>query len=500
MTFSELLHACGCDERVIRPSNGGEDTPITHVCCDSRVAGPSSVFVCIHGLVADGHIYAQSAYQNGCRCYVAIDPLHMPDDCTVAYIEDTRPAMARMADMVYGHPSGELTVIGVTGTKGKTTVALTVKEILDGLGLPTGYIGSNGIIYGSFRYSSVNTTPESCDIQRYLRDMLNVGIKYVVLEVSSQALYFGRVRFMRFDTCVFTNLSPDHISSYEHPDFEHYRDSKARLFSEFSPRYAVVNADDSHSEHMLRGCRAEVLTYGIDSPAMYEAHELTRFRTQSTLGMRFELRHGGVGAEAEIPFPGKFSVSNALAALAVCGLYADDVPRMLRILSSVTVKGRFELVPALPYATVIIDYAHNGASMTSVLEALKQYPHRKLITLFGSVGGRTEMRRAELGRAASALSDLCILTADNPDCEDPQLIAQDIVDGFVPDGCDYEIIVDRREAICDAMSRLREHDILLLAGKGHEDYQLISGVRRPFSERDIVMRQARHMLMQGQPT
>lgn len=489
MKFSTLLRAAGMTKVKCKLK-----TEITHICCDSRIAGPNSVFVCIRGLLTDGHIYADRAYENGCRCYVAIEPLSLPDDCDICYTDDTRLALAKLSDIFYGHPSERLTVIGVTGTKGKTTVAMTIKAILDGLGYPTGYIGTNGVIYGQFCFTTVNTTPESCNIQQYLSEMIDAGMKYAVLEVSSQALYLGRVKFVKFDTCVFTNLSPDHISSYEHPTFEHYRDCKAKLFSEYSPRYAVVNADDPYSEYMLRGCWAEVLTYGIHSPTMHTAAELSKFRTRSTLGMRFDYKCGDTHLPAEIKFPGEFSVSNALAALAVCGIYSDDAHQMVTVLRDVTVPGRFEIVQALPYATIIIDYAHNGASMTSVLEALHEYSHRKIFTLFGSVGGRTEMRRAELGRAASALSDFCILTSDNPDREDPDLIARDIYLNFVPGGCDYKVIVDRKEAICYAMGLLKNRDILLLAGKGHESYQLINGAREPFSEREIVLKQAKHML------
>ena len=489
MIFEQLLTAGGYDS-----SGCKKRCEINHICCDSRLAGPNSVFVCIRGILTDGHLYACRAYDSGCRCYVAVEPLDLPDDCDIIYTGDTRLALARLSDIVYDHPSGQLRVIGITGTKGKTTIALTVKGILDSLGLPTGYIGSNGIMYGRFRHSSINTTPESCDIQRYLRDMADAGMKYAVIEVSSQALYLGRVRFIQFDTCVFTNLYPDHISNYEHPNFEHYRDCKAKLFSEFSPRYAVVNADDPYSEYMLHGCSAEIITYGLTGPAMHSATDLTKFRTRSTLGMRFTYRHDGLCLPAEIRFPGEFSVSNALAALAICRIYSDDVAEMVRILETITVTGRFELVTALPYATIIIDYAHNGASMTSVLEALHKYNHRKIITLFGSVGGRTQMRRAELGRVASELSDFCILTSDNPDREDPLMIIRDIALNFGARGCGFEVIIDRREAIVRAMSLLKTGDILVLAGKGHEDYQLINGIKVPFCEREIVMQTAKEML------
>lgn len=470
------------------------DIDIYHICCDSRLAGPNSIFVCIKGAVTDGHLYALSAYNRGCRCFVVEYDPHLPNDCNVIYTNDSRLALARLADILYDHPSRKLKVIGITGTKGKTTTALMISGVLNTLGIPTGYIGSNGIQYGDFRHSSANTTPESCDIQRYLHDMVDSGIKYAVIEVSSQALYLGRVKYVHFDTCVFTNLSPDHIGEHEHPNFEHYRACKASLFSDYNPRRVLVNADDQNSEFMLCNCKVSAETFGIHKTALHTAENIVMYKADNALGMSFDYVCENQRIPLTINFPGEYSISNALAAIAICRGLCNDTQAILNALSKITVEGRFEIVPALPYATIIIDYAHNGISMCSVLETLRMYVPHRIITLFGSVGSRTYMRRAELGLTASRLSDYCILTSDNPDGESPYLIIRDIAAAFDPNGCEYKEIVDRREAIIYAMSILQPGDILLLAGKGHEDYQLVGGHKIPFCEREIVLETAKKMM------
>ena len=469
------------------------DREINHICCDSRLAGPYSVFVCIKGAVTDGHLYASSAYSHGCRCFVAETEINLPNGCDIVYTDDSRRTLAFLSSILHSHPSKELRVIGITGTKGKTTVALMISGILNKLGIPTGYIGSNGVKYGKFRHMTANTTPESCDIQSYLRDMVDDGIKYAVIEVSSQALYMGRVRYIDFDTCIFTNLYQDHIGPHEHPTFEHYRDCKQSLFTQYNINRVLINADDQYSKYMVENCQVCHETFGIDKSDQNTAENISMYKLENTLGMSFDYVCDQGIFPLSIKFPGRFSISNALAAISACRGIVDDVPAIINALSQITVEGRFEIVPALPYATIVIDYAHNGASMRSVLETLRMYSPRKIITLFGSVGGRTVMRRAELGKVASQLSDYCILTSDNPDSEDPRYIIYDIAKAFDPNGCRYYAIPDREKAIVHAMSILEPGDILLLAGKGHENYQLINGRRIPFCERQIVLDTAKAM-------
>jgi UDP-N-acetylmuramoyl-L-alanyl-D-glutamate--2,6-diaminopimelate ligase len=248
-----------------------------------------------------------------------------------------------------------------------------------------------------------------------------------------------------------------------------------------------VNADDPYSEYMIQNCSADVQTFGIDKSCQNTADSISMYKTENSLGMMFDYCCSQGKFPLSIKFPGRFSVSNALAAITACKAITDDISAITEALSQISVEGRFEVVQALPYATIVIDYAHNGASMRSVLETIRMYSPRKIITLFGSVGGRTFMRRAELGKVASQLSDYCILTADNPDCEDPRNIIYDIAKSFDPDGCRYYAIPDREKAIVHAMSLLEPGDVLLLAGKGHENYQLVRGRRVPFCERQIVL-------------
>ena len=491
MKLRDLLLAASLTDFFTSATGNQFNHEVGHINCDSRSARADSIFVCIKGVVTDGHLYARSAYDRGCRVFVAELPLCLPADAVVLLTSSPRKALATLSDRLYGSPSRRLKVIGITGTKGKTTTALMIKEILCKCGIPAGYIGSNGIEYGVFRHSTINTTPESCDLQRIFADMLRAGIKYVALEVSSQALFLDRVREIEFDTCVFTNLSPDHIGGFEHPDFDHYKACKASLFSEYKLRRAVVSADDPHTPDMISGCTAEsIIRFGTNESAEFRAGYITPIRSLNSLGVRYDYYHGDKKLSSSLNLPGNFNVQNALAAAAVCSDIIGDDSRVLEILSGVTISGRFEPVNALPYAAVIIDYAHNGLSMRSVLKTLRSYNPNRLITLFGSVGGRTEMRRAELGAAASELSDFCILTADNPDNENPMMVIRDIAAAFVPGGCDYIAIPDRREAIRYAMNMLREGDILLLAGKGHENYQLIKGVKTYFCEREIVLEAA----------
>ena len=462
----------------------------THITNDSRLVNRSSIFVCIKGAISDGHRYARSAYENGCRVFVANHPLELPSDAMTMLTADTRVALALLSIQLYRDPSRELHVVGITGTKGKTTSALMTAQILNQCGIPAGYIGSNGVEYDGKHFDTLNTTPESCDIQRYLRDMVNAGTRVCVMEVSSQALKLGRVNGVRFDTCVFTNLSPDHISAYEHPDFENYKACKAALFRNFHHRHLIYNADDPLAEDVITASRAKAIRIGLYRPADLTADGIVLMRDQGKLGLQFTLRSEQGERTVELPFPGVFSVYNALTAIAICRRFGLDDRRIVEAVKHVVISGRFEVIDLPHGATVIIDYAHNGVSLRSALETLRQYDPFRLICVCGSVGGRTQMRRAELGRVAAELADLCILTADNPDNEPPMDIIRDIASQFGKDSCPYLTIPDREEAIAHAISHSLPGDIILLAGKGHERYQLVAGRQIPFCERDIVARES----------
>lgn len=463
---------------------------VTSLCHDSRKADADSIFVCIKGAVNDGHLYARSAYDRGCRTFIAEHPLdEVPSDASVLLCPDSRVALAELSARFFGNPADKLCIIGITGTKGKTSTALMIYSILNKCGLPCGYIGSNGIDYGTFHGETPNTTPESYTLHMFMREMVNVGVKYLVMEVSSQALFLHRVHGMPFDICLFTNLSEDHIGGAEHPDFEHYKNCKKSLFGEYGAKTLIYNADDEYGLEMMSVAPsdARVFSFAAETDADYRATRAELYRKPDVLGVTFSYQAEGGCFDATLNFPGKFSVYNALAAIAVCrecGLSHKEIAEKLQ---EVYIKGRFEMVRALPYATFIIDYAHNRVSLTSALETLRMYNPSRLICLFGSVGGRTQGRRVELGSVAAELADLAILTSDNPDCEDPEAILDDIASQFRSGSCPYVRIPDRAEAIRYAASIAKEGDIFLFAGKGHEDYQLILGEKRPFSERNILL-------------
>lgn len=473
-----------------------EKTEVSYLCCDSRKASQGSVFVCISGAVSDGHNFAPAAYEKGCRVFIAERELSLPQDALVLISDNTRIALAEMSQAFFRNPSKRLKVIGITGTKGKTTTAHLIYHILNTSGIKAGYIGTNGVMYDGRFFETVNTTPESYDLAEHMSRMLEADVKYLVLEVSSQAIYMDRIHGMEFETAVFTNLSPDHIGGNEHPTFEHYRDCKARLFSEYSPKIAIYNADDEASEYMMQNCPAPKFSYSINGNGQFCATNVKYYRESGRLGVRFKMTAGTeLSANVDLPIPGDFNVSNALAATAVCISAGVGFEKIAAALQTVSLKGRFEIVDALPYATFIIDYAHNGVSLRSVLTTLRAYEPKRLICVFGSVGGRTKLRRAELGKVASELCDLCIITSDNPDNEPPEQIIDEIAAAFGEDGCPYVKIPSRREAVLYAVRNAQKDDIVLFAGKGHEEYQLICGKREYFCERETIIEGAFSMLL-----
>lgn len=489
MRLEDLLAASGIRKQ---PENISEAPEITDICCDSRRAGSGSVFVALKGSTVDGHIFISAAYDRGCRVFVCSEQPALPSDAVVIMSANTRAALADLSAAFFGFPSRELKVIGITGTKGKTTSALMASHILNRAGIPAGYIGTSGITYAGQSFPTFNTTPESLELQRTMRDMLNTGTRAVVMEVSSQGLYMGRVRGVSFDTVCFTNFSQDHIGGAEHPTLEHYAACKHMLFTDFGAKAAVYNADDKMSAYMLEGFggQAKISFSANDPQADFYLTGAELERNGARLGVRAEVKTGGIGYAVRLPMPGTFNLMNALCAVAAAGTLGVSPGDAFASLEDVTAAGRFQTVDALPGSgiTFVVDYAHNGLALESVLTVLRKYRPRRLICLFGSVGGRTLTRRRELGEVASLLADFCIITADNPDFEDPRRTINDIAAAFKPGAsCDYVKIPDRTEAVRYAVSIAREGDIVLLAGKGAEDFQLINGVRVPYSDRDALL-------------
>lgn len=473
-----------------KPDTGRLDIKITSICYDSRKAVAGGAFFCLTGALNDGHDYALDAYSRGCRVFICERvPDGFPKRGTKLMIakQGTRAALADVAAEFYGHPEKTLRLVGITGTKGKTTTAELTYHILEKNGIKSGYIGTNGVKFGENRFTTVNTTPESCDLFEYLSMMVKVGVRIAVIEVSSQALMVGRVRGITFDTAVFTNIYHDHIGGVEHPTFENYKECKKLLFLEHCSRVAIVNSDAPESSEFSSAIPKNVIkkTCSIISSADYRAYELRQSRTENGIGVKFTCRVGREIFDIELNIPGDFNAMNALEAIAVCHGYGVSVQNIAKALKEVFIDGRFEVLH-INGADFIIDYAHNGESLRAVLTTLRSYEPRRLICLYGSVGGRTQMRRGELGKVAAALADLSILTSDNPASEDPMNIINDIAAEY-GEKHEYVAIPDRREAIEYAFRNAREGDIVLLAGKGHEKYQLIGTKREPFCERDILM-------------
>lgn len=487
MLLNELMQVIRYREVINRSGIDPAQTDVLSLCCDSRKVFADSIFVCITGAATDGHSYAKAAYDRKCRIFVAEHALEeLPDDVMVIVTGDTRIALAQLSAAFFGNPADEMTIIGITGTKGKTTSSLMIYHVLNNNGIPTGYIGSNGICFGEYTFGTVNTTPESYDLHYYMRQMLSAGVRTLVMEVSSQALKMARVYGIRFDTCVFTNLSPDHIGEFEHPDFDDYKRCKKSLFTDYGAEYMVYNADDEYASEMIGGVRCEKDGVSLHGAGGFCAEDLTYFRSPGNIGISFSYLRKNERYPVSVAFPGEFSVYNALFAIAVCthlGLKAENIVHTLR---DIRIKGRFETYELPNGATAVIDYAHNGVSLKAALQALRAYEPNRLICLFGSIGGRTQIRRAELGLVASRDADFCILTSDNPDNEPPSAIIGEIATYFTNGTCPYIAIADRRKAIEYALAHSEKGDIILLAGKGHESYQIICGVREDFSEAEII--------------
>ena len=451
-------------------------------------AGIDSVFVCIRGARTDGHDLAHLAYENGCRCFVAEHPLSLSDDAFVLLTPDTRKALAILACRIYNHPSHQMHVIGITGTKGKTTTAQLLFHILNQCNIPSGYIGTNGVLYQNVEKALGNTTPDAVTLQKTLADMRDAGVRVAILEVSSQALMQKRVDGIRFQTAIFTNLYTDHIGPSEHTDFAHYKSCKKRLFSDFSIENIILNADDPHTPDMARDSMAKKrISCSLGAGADLFASQITPSHREGRLGIDFVLTDADCSIPVFLPLIGECNVSNALLAAAVATrVFGRSSEEIARSLCSASVKGRGECIPLPSGGIAVIDYAHNGESLRQMLSALRPYTRRRLMCLFGSVGERTQLRRAELGRAACELSDMVFLTSDNPGCEDPEGIIDEIAAEWKDSTLPYFRNADRKSAILEALSQTRDGDILLLAGKGHEEYQLIGTQKIPFSEREII--------------
>ena len=462
---------------------GSLDTEITTLVYDSRKVEKGSVFVCISGTVRDAHDFIPDVVEKGAAAVIVEKDVTVPEGVTVVKVADSRLALACMSAAYFDYPSKKLKTIGITGTKGKTTTTYMVKSILESAGIKTGLIGTNETIIGDEHIPSANTTPESYVVQEYFHRMVEAGMDAVVMEVSSQALMLHRVAGFVFDIGVFTNLEPDHIGENEHKDFADYMHCKSLLFRQC--RLGIFNGDSEHLQGILDGHTCEVQTFGYQKENDLRAEHVELKKEHGALGVRYHVS-GLMDFDVEVNVPGSFSVYNSLTAIAICNHFGVSVDKIKEALLHVSVKGRIEIVPVTRRYTLMIDYAHNAMSLESLLTTLKEYEPGRLVCLFGCGGNRARSRRYEMGEVSSKLADLTVVTSDNPRNEEPMAIIEDILVGVHKADGKYVTIPDRKEAIAYCMKNAQDGDIIVLAGKGHEDYQEIKGVKHHMDERELI--------------
>lgn len=456
---------------------------ITDIIYDSRKVKEGSVFVCLKGALFDGHKFVLDAVNKGAKAIISEERIEI-DNTPVIVVEDTRASLALISNEFFNNPSKELHLIGITGTKGKTTVSCMIKSILESEGHKVGIIGTLGIIIGEELIKSDNTTPESYEIQKYLRKMKDSGCDVAIMEVSSIGLKTHRVDGITFDEGIFTNFSEDHIGENEHSSMDEYLKCKSMLFKRC--KKGILNIDDENIDGILEGHTCDVITYGFNKEADFMISDISNLSKPGYIGINFHLEHDKKTQSFDIDIPGKFNVYNAVAALISCKEYGVSDQSISNGLDRVKVKGRIESIKVPGNYSLLIDYAHNALSMESLLTTLREYKPKRLITLFGAGGNRPKIRRYEMGEVSGRLSDLSVVTADNSRYEDVNEIIEDIMIGINKVKGKSVIIPDRKEAIKYCIENAQEGDIIVLAGKGHEDYQEIKGKKYHFDEREII--------------
>ena len=467
--------------------SGSADMQIKDVVYDSRKVTEGSLFICIEGGTVDGHTFIPDVVKKGAKALIVTkdvsDLLPEGADVTVIKVKDSRYALAFVSAAYFGHPAEKLKVIGITGTKGKTTTTYLVKSILEHAGHKVGLVGTIEAIIGQGHIPANNTTPESYILQEYFAKMVEAGCDTVVMEVSSQGLMLHRTQGFVFDYGIFTNIEPDHIGPLEHKDFDDYMHCKGLLFKQC--RVGIVNCDDAHYQDVIKDHTCKIETFGFAENADYRAQDLKLISGAGFLGIDFKAR-GKVNLDIELHAPGRFSVYNALCAIAICNHFGVTAEEVKEALLQAHVKGRIELVKVSDDFTLMIDYAHNAMALESLLTTLREYKPKRLVCLFGCGGNRSKLRRYEMGEVSGKLADLTVITSDNPRNEEPQAIIDDIKVGISKTDGKYVEIIDRKEAIAYVIRHGQPGDVIVLAGKGHEDYQEIKGKKYPMDERDII--------------
>lgn len=469
-------------------AKGNLELEITNITSDSREVKQGDMFVAIKGFDVNGHDFVKKAIENGAKVVlVNEDELanikeYITPDVTLVVTKDTREALAKCACNFYDNPSEKVKLIGVTGTKGKTTTTFMIKKILEKQGIKTGLVGTIASYSGDRKIEdSDRTTPDSLKLQSLFAEMVKDNCQAIVMEVSSQSLKLHRVDGCNFNYCVFTNFSEDHISPKEHPNMEDYFNSKLKLFQMCQEGF--INADDINTirvPELVPNCL--VKSYGIDNECDLLAKDITI--TNSYVDFRVKIN--GKNERIKTCIPGRFSVYNSLAAISIAEKMGCSTDAIKEALLEVRVPGRSELVDNPLGLTIMIDYAHSPESLQSILQAVKSYTRGKVISVFGCGGDRDTAKRPQMGEISGKIADFTIITSDNPRTEVPEQIVKDIEVGMKKTNGKYKCVVDRTEAIKEAILMAVKNDIIVLAGKGHETYQEINHEKHPYDEREII--------------
>ncbi|MCI9411553.1 MAG: UDP-N-acetylmuramoyl-L-alanyl-D-glutamate--2,6-diaminopimelate ligase [Eubacterium sp.] len=465
---------------------GTLDKDVADIAYDSRKTVKGGMFVAIQGTLVDGHNFIESAVEAGAEVIVVEKETDVENrDITVLMVESGRKALSLMSAAYFDYPAKKMITVGITGTKGKSTTEHMVRDIIEKSGKTCGIIGTVGAFMNGKSVPTEHTTPESYELQKLFAMMVKEGCEYMVMEVSSQGIKMDRVAGIEFDYGVFTNISPDHIGPGEHENFEEYLSCKAELFRR--SKTGIINRDDEHYDDIVKHATCRIVTFGTSEEADMRAHDIRHVSKGGELSMEFQAE-GVMKGEIVVGLPGRFNIYNALCA--ACTGVALGMPKevILHALEHVKVQGRVEVMPVSEDFSVLIDFAHNGVSSESVLSTLREYNPHRIVSIFGCGGNRSKVRRYEMGEVIGRMSELAIITSDNPRRENVMDIIEDIKVGMEKSEGAYVVIPDREEAVAYALKHAEKGDMIILLGKGHEEYQEINGVKYHYSDREAIVK------------
>ncbi len=473
MKLSELLK--GIDYEILQ----GENIDIKSISYDSRKTTNDSLFVCVSGFVTNGCKFINQAIENGAKAIMLEQPIYLDKSITIVKVKNSRYAMAIAASNLYNNVSKDMKLIAITGTNGKTTTSYLIASILEQAGEEVGIIGTIENRIGKKILKSEHTTPEALELQQLFLEMKQNNINYVIMEVSSHSLALDRVSGCNFEIGVFTNLTQDHLDF--HKTMQNYRDAKSKLFK--MCKKGIINVDDDSSKYIADTAICDIIGFSINNNANFKAQNISL----SAQGVSFDITVDNRQVNFYLPIPGKFNVYNALAAIATC--YSLSIPIEIiqkGIRNAKTVKGRCQSIKTNKGFSIIIDYAHTPDGLKNIITTVNEFNKGRTIVLFGCGGDRDKTKRSIMGEIAGNLANFCILTSDNPRSENPESIIADIENGILKTNCQYIKITDRKEAIKYALSTAQKNDIVIIAGKGHESYQIFKDKTIHFDDFEVA--------------